>query len=214
MISPTVDTKWARGASLPIRWNAEGVGSIRIELLDQNDAVVQTIATPWITAPGNNKFDFDVPRKAVIGTGFTIKLTSLNDALTTIKSPSFSITARPSLDVIAPLSGQAMTLMTNNAVEWLDATSTITGGNVKISLSRSGKVAHEISASTPNNRLDIWYADPSATPDVSTFEGTGYTVVVEDAVPASTPPTKLYAVMGDYPGLSKATVRNSFVTVE
>ena len=59
MISPTVDTKWARGASLPIRWNAEGVGSIRIELLDQNDAVVQTIATPWITAPGNNKFDFE-----------------------------------------------------------------------------------------------------------------------------------------------------------
>jgi hypothetical protein len=114
-----------------------------------------------------------------------------------------------------------MTLSKNNAVEWLEATSTVTNGRVKLALTRSGKETKIISSSTSIANSGIstyyWYADTTTTTTAEggNFEGTGYTVVVEDASPSNNPPTMLYAIISDYPGIARTMMgTGSFVTME
>jgi hypothetical protein len=80
--SPIAESKWAKGSILSIRWNVMDVESIKIELINsQTNVLVQSIARPWITAPGNiNQFNFQIPNKMNVG-NYKIKLTSLTNSL-------------------------------------------------------------------------------------------------------------------------------------
>ena len=201
---PAANTKFSRGSILPIRWTVSGTTSdVMIELVDTSGTQVQMIANPWTTSPGSNAFNFDIPRLTTIASGYKIRITSTTDSMTTSSSAPFDVTARPFIDVVTPLSGQAMTVGQSNPVEWLDATSIVTsGGTVDVSLYRSETSIHTIKADAVNDGLEIFYADPTVLTEEQ-FEGTGYVAVVSDAVQNSAT-TTLYAVIGNYPGTTQA----------
>ena len=105
-----------------------------------------------------------------------------------------------------------MTIAKSNAVEWLDAANVVGAGvQVNVVLSRGESQVQTIAEESDNDGLEIWYADPTKV----FSSGTGYHAVVESSAAASSPLSKLYAVVGDYPGLGSTRIAHgSFAKVE
>ena len=211
--SPSAGGSYFRGSTMPIRWTSSGiVNDIRLQLVDSSENIVQISAEPWTTAPGKNAFDFEVPPQSTIASGYTIRITALDNAMITFSSFVFDLAERPFIDVITPLHGQSMTIAKSNAVEWLDAANVVGAGvQVNVVLSRGESQVQTIAEQSDNDGLEIWYADPTKV----SSSGTGYHAVVESAAASSSPLSKLYAVIGDYPGLDSTRIAHgSFATVE
>ena len=245
--SPASNTKWHESSNVPIRWDSIGAitdVSIRLMVaqqslkewmgaksdgsntaLNQPRTEVQIIASPWLTAPGRNAFDFILPRGTDCDFCF-IQIKSL-DGKGQWTSPMFSVIVRPIVSVYEPNHGDALLIKKSFAVEWhatkalgMDAAGEDNKVNVKLARSGVDVITLACGSGLPTPKPTFkspcyWYADPKDLD--ATKAGTGYYAVVESATePSKGSLSTLYAIIRDYPGIGNdgGFVAGSFATLE
>jgi hypothetical protein len=136
----------APGTSQPIAWSSEVLGTVKLELL-QNDVVSSTIVA---STANDGSYAWTVP--ALSGTDFRVRVTSVeNSGLTGQSAGAFAIGA---ITVTSPNGGQAFERAggTPVSITW----SSVSFGTVTIELLKGGLLYRTIAAGAPNGGSYTW----------------------------------------------------------
>jgi hypothetical protein len=149
--SPNGGEQWGINSVKEIAWSTNlRSGNVRIDLSRNGGSTFQTLLTVPVT---NVRQIWTVTGPAT--TQAIIKLTSVEQpSVTDSSNGPFTITAGPSITVLAPNGGEQWAIGSRRTIQW---SSINVSGNVKIELSRTGGTSWEtILASTPNDGLESW----------------------------------------------------------
>jgi hypothetical protein len=155
--APNGGEVWPIGSTQKILWSTTGfIGNVKID-------VSRNGGSTWTTLISSTTNDGSYDWKVVtpLSTTARIRVSSYDDpSVLDISNADFRI-GGGSVTVIAPNGGETWTIGTSNAILW---TTSWTGGNVKIEVSRSGGTSWAaIVSSTPNDGVYNWTVTYPAT---------------------------------------------------
>jgi hypothetical protein len=121
--APVDNAEFKRNQQVPITWTYTGPTNanltVRIELLDAQNAVVDTLATTQGNANGTNTFTWTVPSNLQLNRGYKIRIQSTTDnRVVGVSDGSFSI-VEPELTVLNPQPGDTVTAGRSVTISWM-----------------------------------------------------------------------------------------------
>jgi len=149
--SPNGGEQWVPGTPHAITWTKAGAtGShVKIELL-KTDVVYSTIVT---STANSGSYNWTIPTTQILGTDYSIIITSTNTTVTDSSDANFAIVNRP-LTVTSPNGGEQWVPGTPHAITWTPTG--IPDEKVKIELLKPGVKNYVILSTTTNEGSYNW----------------------------------------------------------
>ncbi|MDH7578388.1 MAG: Ser-Thr-rich GPI-anchored membrane family protein [Bacillota bacterium] len=115
--SPNGGETWQVGSRQTIQWNYTGLSDtrIRIELL-RGSSVAQVIEENALI--GSGRKDWTVPSSLAPGGDYRIRISQIGDGELDTSNANFSVTAWPTITVIAPQNGETWIHGSTRAIRW------------------------------------------------------------------------------------------------
>ena len=145
--APNGGEVWAAGTTQNITWQySHNPGSLKIELLENGNAVQTIASSATLGTGGNGSFAWAIPANLTPQTDYRVRVTSTSDTtFTSTSAANFQITAPPmGLTLTSPNGSNTLTAGVTTSITW-----TYTGapGSVKLELLKAGSLVQTISSS-------------------------------------------------------------------
>jgi hypothetical protein len=145
---PNGGESWRRGTTQTISWTDNLNENVKIELFKSGAFDSEIIAS----TPSDGSFSWDIPENTAAGLDYTVKLTSVNNAVIfDVSDGNFEIFA-PAVVVTSPNNGESWAAGTTQSITWTDNLTE----NVKIELYKGGVFHSVISTSTSSDGSEDW----------------------------------------------------------
>ncbi len=159
VLKPNGGEVWTAGTTQSITWANSGIDSVKIDMTTDNGVHWSTVVA---RTPGSGIYNWLVP--STVSTNCKIRISDATDGLPSATSDStFSITARPTINVVSPNGGERVASGGTYNIQWTFTSQAI--NDVKIELSTDGGVTftQSVTASTPNSGSYVWNPVPVVT---------------------------------------------------
>jgi uncharacterized delta-60 repeat protein len=155
VISPNGGESWIRGSVYAIRWTANNVANVKIELLKAN-VLNSTIISS--TPAANGSYNWAIPAAQAIAGDYKVRITSTTSSTITDSSDANFAIAAPFVTVTTPNGGEQWQRGTSQIITWTSGGVT----NVKIELLKGTSVNLTITSSIPAANGSYNWTVPSA----------------------------------------------------
>ena len=158
LVSPNGYENWQTGSTHPITWTAPGISSLVKLVLFKDGVKLGNIAINL--SAGSGAFSWPVGTyiggTAAVGTGYAVRLITIDGALQDNSDATFSITAASPMNLTSPNGGEKWQISTSQPITWTAGGVT---GNVKLVLFKNGvKIGNIVSDIPASAETYAWTA--------------------------------------------------------